>query len=163
MPEDFVWSQGRKLGGATFERLEGCWYGNDCKVYIVSTNGGRGQGQIWVYDPAAEAIALLFESPGKDVLDKPDHLTVSPRGGLVLCEDGGGDEFLHGLTTTGQIFTFAQNTVKLRGERNGLKGDFTGSEWAGPCYSPDGNWLFANIFDPGITVAITGPWKPGTL
>jgi hypothetical protein len=53
--------------------------------------------------------------------------------------------------------------VKLRGERNGLKGDFTSSEWSGPCYSPDGNWLFANIFDPGITVAITGPWKPGTL
>ena len=161
--EDFVWSQGRKLGAATFERLEGCWYGNDCKVYIVSTNGGRGQGQIWVYDPAAEAISLLFESPGKEVLNKPDHLTVSPRGGLVLCEDGGGDEFLHGLTTTGEIFTFAQNTVKLRGERNSLKGDFTSSEWSGPCYSPDGNWLFANIFDPGITVAITGPWKPGTL
>ena len=90
-------------------------------------------------------------------------VTVSPRGGLVLCEDGGGDEFLHGLTLDGQIFTFAQNNVTLRGERNGLTGDFTHSEWAGPCYSPDGKWLFANIFDPGITVAITGPWQSGAL
>jgi secreted PhoX family phosphatase len=162
-PDDFVWDQGRALGGATFARLEGCWYGNDRKIYIVSTDGGRGQGQIWVYDPGAETIALLFQSPGKDVLNKPDHITVSPRGGLVVCEDGGGDEFLQGLTVDGQIFRFAQNAVRLRGERNGLSGDFTGSEWAGPCYSPDGKWLFANIYDPGITVAITGPWQSGAL
>jgi secreted PhoX family phosphatase len=162
-PDDFVWDQGRAQGAATFARLEGCWYGNDRKIYIVSTDGGRGQGQIWIYDPAAETISLLFQSPGKDVLNKPDHITVSPRGGLVLCEDGGGDEFLHGLTSDGAIFRFAQNNVRLRGERNGIVGDFTGSEWAGPCYSPDGQWLFANIYDPGITVAITGPWQSGSL
>jgi secreted PhoX family phosphatase len=161
--DDFVRDQGRAQGAATFARLEGCWYGNDRKIYIVSTDGGRGEGQIWVYDPAAETISLLFQSPGKDVLSKPDHITVSPRGGLVLCEDGSGDEFLHGLTTDGQIFPFAQNTVRLRGERNRISGDFTGSEWAGPCYSPDGRWLFANIYDPGITVAITGPWQSGAL
>jgi secreted PhoX family phosphatase len=162
-PEDFVWRQGRTLGAATFQRLEGCWCGNDRKIYIVSTNGGRGQGQIWVYDPAVETIALMFQSPGKDVLNKPDHLTVSPRGGLVLCEDGGGDEFLHGLTTVGEIFAFAQNNVRLRGERNGLSGNFTDAEWSGPCYSPDGKWLFANIYSPGITFAITGPWESGAL
>jgi secreted PhoX family phosphatase len=162
-PEDFVWNQGRAQGAATFARLEGCWYGNDRKVYIVATNGGRGEGQIWVYDPAAETISLLFESPGKHVLNRPDHLTVSPRGGLVLCEDGGGDEFLHGLTVDGELFPFALNNVKLRGERNGLTGDFTSSEWAGPCFSPDGKWLFANLLDPGITVAITGPWQAGAL
>ena len=163
-PDDFVWKQGRALGAATFARLEGCWYGNDRRIYIVSTDGGgRGQGQIWTYDPAAETISLLFQSPGKEVLNKPDHITVSPRGGLVLCEDGGGEEFLHGLTVDGQIFRFAQNNVLLRGERNGLTGDFTNSEWAGPCYSPDGKWLFANIYNPGITVAITGPWHSGAL
>lgn len=160
--DDFVWAQGRAQGAATFARLEGCWYGN-AKVYLVATDGGIGQGQVWEYDPSAETISLLFESPGKHVLNRPDHLTVSPRGGIVLCEDGGGDEFLHGLTIDGRIFSFAQNNVKLRGERNGLSGDFTGAEWAGPCYSPDGKWLFANIFEPGITVAITGPWQAGAL
>jgi secreted PhoX family phosphatase len=81
----------------------------------------------------------------------------------VLCEDGSGDEYLHGLTMAGGIFPFAQNNVKLRGERNGLSGDFTSAEWAGPCYSPDGRWLFANIYKPGITVAMTGPWQTGAL
>ena len=160
--DDFVYKQGRAQGAAAFARLEGCWYGNG-RIYIVSTNGGIGCGQIWEYDPAAETISLLFQSPGKDVLEKPDHITVSPRGGIVLCEDGGGDEYLHGLTTDGEIFPFGMNNVKLRGERNGLAGDFTNSEWAGPCYSPDGKWLFVNILSPGITLAITGPWQAGAL
>jgi uncharacterized protein len=160
--DDFVFDQGRSQGAAAFARLEGCWYGNG-RVYIVSTDGGVGQGQIWEYNPAAETISLLFQSPGRHVLNKPDHITVSPRGGIVLCEDGDGDEFLHGLTTEGEIFPFALNNVKLRGERNGLTGDFTSGEWAGPCYSPDGKWLFANILSPGITLAITGPWQSGGL
>jgi hypothetical protein len=37
------------------------------------------------------------------------------------------------------------------------------SEWAGATYSPDGRWLFVNIQSPGITFAITGPWKAGAL
>lgn len=160
---NFVWLQGRALGAARFARLEGCWYGNDKKIYVVSTNGGIGQGQIWEYDPAAETIRLLFQSPGAAVLNAPDNICVSPRGGLVLCEDGGGEEFLHGLTVDGEIFPFAKNDAVLDGERNGIVGDFRGSEWAGACYSPDGKWLFASIQSPGITFAITGPWSSGAL
>ena len=163
IPGNFVWLQGRALGAARFARLEGCWYGNDKKIYIVSTSGGIGQGQIFEYDPAAETIRLLFQSPGAAVLNAPDNICVSPRGGLVLCEDGNGEEFLHGLTVNGEIFPFAKNNVVLNGERNGIVGDFRGSEWAGACYSPDGKWLFANLQSPGITVAITGPWKSGAL
>ena len=163
MPGNFVWSQGRAQGAATFARLEGCWYGNDAKVYVVSTNGGTGQGQIWEYDPTAETIRLLFQSPGAAVLNAPDNITVSPRGGLVLCEDGSGAEFVHGLTVRGEIFQFARNSVVLNGERNGIVGDFSGSEFAGACYSPDGDWLFVNIQSPGITFAITGPWRKGAL
>jgi uncharacterized protein len=163
MPGNFVWSQGRALGAATFARLEGCWYGNDRKIYVVSTSGGVTQGQVWEYDPASETIRLVFQSPGADVLNMPDNITVSPRGGLVLCEDGNGLEYLHGLTVDGEIFKFAQNNVILNGERNGIVGNFTGSEWAGACYSPDGRWLFVNIQSPGITFAITGPWMSGAL
>jgi uncharacterized protein len=162
-PGNFVWAQGRARGAATFARLEGCWYGNDAKIYVVSTSGGIGQGQVWEYDPQAEVIRLLFQSPGAAVLNAPDNITVSPRGGLVLCEDGSGQEFLHGLTVEGEIFRFAQNNIVLNGERNGLVGNFTGSEWAGACYSPDGRWLFANVQSPGITFAITGPWMSGAL
>jgi secreted PhoX family phosphatase len=163
MPGNFVWAQGRAQGAATFARLEGCWFGNDRKIYVVSTSGGIGQGQIWTYDPRRETISLLFQSPGAAVLNAPDNITVSPRGGLVLCEDGSGEEFLHGLTVGGEIFPFAKNDVVLNGERNGIVGDFRGSEWAGACYSPDGEWLFANLQSPGITFAITGPWRDGAL
>ena len=161
---NFVWSQGRAQGGATFARLEGCWYGQDGKIYVVSTSGGgSNRGQVWQYDPAEEQLRMLFQSPGPEVLNAPDNICVSPRGGIVLCEDGSGDEFLHGLTVDGQIFPFARNTVVLNGERNGISGDFRGSEWAGACYSPDGRWLFANIQSPGITFAIFGPWSAGAL
>jgi hypothetical protein len=27
-----------------------------------------------------------------------------------------------------------------------------------PCFSPDGKWLFVNLYKPAKTVAITGPW-----
>jgi secreted PhoX family phosphatase len=163
MPGNFVWAQGRAQGAATFARLEGCWFGNDRKIYVVSTNGGVGQGQIWVFDPKAQTMSLLFQSPGSAVLNAPDNITVSPRGGLVLCEDGSGEEFLHGLTVEGEIFQFAKNNVVLNGQRNGIIGDFRGSEFAGACYSPEGDWLFCNIQSPGITFAITGPWQDGAL
>ena len=163
MPGNFVWAQGRAQGAATFSRLEGAWFGNERRIYIVSTSGGVGQGQIWDYDPHNETISLLFQSPGAAVLNAPDNITVSPRGGLVLCEDGSGEEFMHGLTVNGEIFQFAKNNVVLNGERNGIAGDFRGSEWAGACYSPNGEWLFANIQSPGITFAITGPWQSGAL
>jgi secreted PhoX family phosphatase len=158
-----VFSQGFNAGGARFARLEGAWFGNG-RVYFVSTNGGNvAQGQIWEYDPAGDRLRLLFESPHADVLNAPDNLCVSPRGGLVLCEDGSGTEFMHGLTTDGQIFRFAQNNIVLNGERNGIAGNFTGSEFAGACYSPDGKWLFFNVQSPGITFALTGPWGSGGL
>jgi secreted PhoX family phosphatase len=163
MPSNFVWAQGQADGAATFARLEGCWYGNDGVIYIVSTNGGIGQGQIWEYDPRRERITLLFESPSAEVLNAPDNITVSPRGGLVLCEDGGGEEFVHGLTTDGEIFQFVKNNVVLNGERNGIVGNFAGSEFAGACYSHDAKWLFVNVQSPGITFAITGPWREGAL
>ena len=51
MPGNFVWAQGRAAGRRDLRRLEGCWYGNDAKIYVVSTSGGVSQGQIWEYDP----------------------------------------------------------------------------------------------------------------
>jgi uncharacterized protein len=159
-----VFRQGSDQGGARFGRLEGAWYGFG-RVYFVSTSGGNvGQGQIFEYDPRRDQIRLLFESPSSAVLNAPDNICVGPRGGLVLCEDGSGTEFVHGLTTDGTIFKFAQNNVDLRGNPvNGFGNDYRGSEFAGACYSPDGEWLFFNIQSPGITFAVTGPWREGAL
>ena len=159
-----VYSQGKAAGGSTFARLEGAWYGNGL-VYINSTSGGdAGLGQVWQYDPRNERLKLIFESPDVEVLSSPDNIATSPRGGLVLCEDGDYiPNRLHGMTPDGRLFLFAANNVVLDGQRNGITGDFRRSEWAGATFTADGEWLFVNIQNPGITFAITGPWDPRLL
>lgn len=166
--EQSVVQQGIAKGGAQFARLEGTWWGTKT-AYIVSTSGGPvRQGQVFEYDPRAEKLRVVIASPGAEVLNNPDNICVSPRGGIVLCEDGDESEYLHGLTRSGQIFPFAKNTVVI--PRDGMAGssvragDYTGSEWCGSAFEPKkGEWLFANIQTPGITVAITGPWDKGAL
>ncbi len=160
-----VYAQGAASGGAAFVKLEGAWWSNG-KAYFVSSSGGNaGQGQIWEYEPCSETLTMIFESPAAEVLNAPDNICASPRGGFILCEDGSGTEFLHGLTVDGNIFRFAQNNVDLRGPNSshGITGDFRGSEFAGATYSPDGRWLFVNVQSPGITFAITGPWRNRAL
>ncbi len=169
-----VFKQGYDAGGAIFRRLEGIWYFKG-KFYFSSTNGGdAGVGQIWLYDPVAETITLVYESPGIHDLDFPDNINVSPRGGIVICEDGAGKQFLRGLTPAGDIFDFARNI------HNDL-------EMAGTCFSPDGQTLFVNLYGLGavrtitpmgttlqfpvgaeanqkaLTLAIWGPWGTGLL
>ena len=160
--------QGQAKGAAVFKRLEGIWWGND-RAYVVSTSGGpKGQGQVFEYDPATETMKVLFASPDASVLNNPDNICVSPRGGIVLCEDGDSGEYLHGLTQDAEIFPFALNQVVIpQGGVPGKSvapGDYSGSEWCGSVFDPKaGNWLFANAQTPGITFAITGPWRTGSL
>ena len=156
-----VFVQGYDRGGARFSRLEGCWYG-DRSIYFHATDGGdAGRGQVWQYRPTkpdAGELTLVFESPSADVLDSPDNITVSPRGGIVICEDGLGEQFVRGLTRDGRIFDFAKNLVN-------------GDEFAGACFSPNGRTLFLNIMGAtvdagasrGMTFAIWGPWHEGAL
>ncbi len=162
------WTQARAKGAARISRGEGLWQGNGV-IYVVSTNGGPArQGQVFTYDPVAATFTCIYASPAADVLNAPDNICVSPRGGIVLCEDGSGREYLHGLTPAGEIFRFAENTVvlteALRAEKGYSRVDYSDSEWCGATFEPkNGNWLFVNIQSPGITIAITGPWRKGAL
>jgi secreted PhoX family phosphatase len=153
-----VFRQGSAKGGATFARLEGCWYG-DSSIYFHATSGGdAAAGQVWRYEPRQERLTLVFESPSTAILNHPDNITVSPRGGVVLCEDGAGVQHLRGLTPTGEIFDVATNVLNE-------------TEFAGACFSPDGRFLFVNIMGDttdagtraGRTLAISGPWERGAL
>jgi uncharacterized protein len=148
-----VFKQGLAGGGAIFTRLEGAWSG-DGSIFFNSTNGGAaGLGQVWKYKPRGHSggiLSLIFESPSADVLELPDNIVVTPGGGLILCEDGDGENFLRGLTQRGEIFDFALNVLN-------------DSEFAGSTFSPDGETLFVNIQTPGITLAIWGPWEKGAL
>ena len=148
-----VFNQGRAGGGATFARLEGAWYGSG-SVYFNATSGGDASlGQVWEYKPTGRAggqLVLVFESPSQDLLERPDNICFSPGGSLLLCEDGGGTDYLRGVTSKGQIFDFGRN-------------DLNGAEFAGATFAPDGQTLFVNIQTPGITFAITGPFDRGAL
>jgi secreted PhoX family phosphatase len=162
-----LYEQGLARGGATFSRLEGCFYGAG-RLYFHATNGGdAGFGQVWEYRPRRGdrgELRLLFESPSADVLNRPDNIVVSPRGGIVICEDNGERCYLRGLTRGGKIFDFAMN------QRDD-------GEFAGATFSPDGRTLFVNIQGDtrgpgaspsttrrlGRTLAIWGPWRRGAL
>ena len=182
-----TFQQGYAAGGALFNRLEGCWEDSG-SVYFVSTSGGdakngdvnadgyaEGFGQVWEYRPGRNggALRLVYESPSSRAMDSPDNLTVTPRGGLIVCEDDASDATdshplapgldqinrVIGLTKQGRAFEFAVNVLNT-------------SELAGCCFSPSGRTLFFNIFgralfaeDPieGMTCAVTGPWRDGPL
>jgi secreted PhoX family phosphatase len=154
-----VFEQGHGRGGAVFARLEGCfWHGGG--AWIVSTDGGdAGLGQVWWFDAAAGRLTLVYESKSAGALREPDNVSVSPRGAVVLCEDGDGPDRLRGLAQGRDagghprapgLFDIARN--------RGSDGEFAGCTW-----SPDGRWLFVNIQRPAATYAITGPWGRGPL
>ena len=121
------------------------------------------------YDPAREKLWMVFESPGPRHFSGPDNIVMSPRGALVICEDRlGGDktgQCVAGLTQQGEFFRFCQVNPDLHAEYAGhdLAATMVGSEWAGATFSRDGEWLFLNVYSPGFTVAITGPWSEGYL
>lgn len=186
--------QGRDAGALRFSRLEGIWHSpNDGLIYIVDTSAGvgddeedgivgqpgYGEGAVWTYDPANELLSCLWKSDNPVAGNNPDNITVSPRGGVLLCEDGGGvedafgrGERLMGLTPAGETYVFAKNNVALEASmvsRAGKSAEFIeaadhrDNEWAGATFDPTGRVLFVNIQTPGITFAITGPWERGLL
>ncbi|WP_306477554.1 PhoX family phosphatase [Methyloversatilis sp.] len=167
-----VVAQGLVQGASSISRGEGIWYGNGV-IYVCSTNGGAARkGQIFAYDPRRETFALVYESAGGvDDVDGPDNIAWSPRGSLILCEDGGGNpKELYGLTLDGTHFKFAQNNANFSATGFGahtrpsgvrFSSNSTGSEFVGATFHNE--WLFVGIQSPGITYAITGPWDNGAL
>jgi secreted PhoX family phosphatase len=180
-----VFNQGFALGGARFARLEGCWYGNGAVYFDATSGGNAGRGQVWEYRPDDDGgtLTLIFESSGAAELDSPDNLAVSPQGAILLCEDGGGQQFMRGVTLAGEIFDFAVNLQ-------------TDHEWAGATFAEaeprwndrkirganaplGGRWDRVTLFvnrqgqtggpnpptpgDEGLTFAIWGPWGDGAL
>ena len=183
-----TFNQGWGKGGSKFNRLEGCWE-DDSTIFFVSTSGGdapngdfnatddyqEGFGQVWAYRPGAGGgtLTLIYESPSGAEMDSPDNITVTPRGGLIACEDDASSAYvdshplapdlddvnrLIGLTQDGEAFEFAVNVL------NG--------SLAGACFSPGGRTLFVNLFGratfsadaiEGMTCAIRGPWRRGPL
>ncbi|GGX74944.1 alkaline phosphatase PhoX [Streptomyces fructofermentans] len=145
-------------------KLEGMWWG-DGGAYIVSSyarteSPGRHDGQVWFYDPGRRTLTLkvllgVNPDPAVDgAFDGPDNITVSPYGGLVIAEDGEGVSHLFGATDSGRTYPIARNELNI-----GTEDEPEFSEFTGVTFSPDGRTLYANIQDPGIMLAVKGPWK----
>jgi uncharacterized protein len=149
-------------------KFEGAWWGVEerCLFFVSSfarTTSGSVRdhdGQVWRYDPGRGTLRLEIvftrPSPGSDnpEFDAPDNICMSPYGGLMMCEDGIGDAYMLGTTRHGEVFHFARNRVNL-----GTPEEPSYGELSGVGFSADGRTMFFNIYEPGITFAVTGPWN----
>lgn len=158
-PNDDLRLRAFAAGAARFARTEGAWFGHSAVFFAATTGGAARKGQIWKYTPGpAEGTQREIDDPGvlelfaepndAALVDNCDNLTIAPWGDLVICEDACDkddvENFLVGVTPDGRFYKLARNT------RN--------TEFAGAVFSPDGQWLFVNLQEAGLTLAITGPW-----
>ena len=132
-------------------RGEGIWCAGD-EIFIASTDGGpESLGQVYRLDIGRKGnidrLTLIVQSESRGVLDSPDNLVVSPTGHLFIAEDGSAPNLIRVMNKNGRLTPFARNAL-----------DDGESEFAGPCFSPDGQWLFVNLQKAGLTLAINGPF-----
>ena len=139
-------------GAARFQRLEGCHFAGGA-FWFDDTSGGEARvGQVFRLIPSGDpsgggvdTLELFLEGDSKEQMDAPDNLYITPWGDVWLAEDGGDGNRMIGITPEGESYVFAYNRLN-------------DSEFAGPCFSPDGQTFFVNIQDPGHTFAIWGPF-----
>jgi len=139
-------AQGFNLGCAQFARVEGMT-AHGREIFFCCTNGGpETAGQVWKIDARRNELSLVVQPDDRSLLEGPDNLVVGPHGDLVVCEDGKSDDFVVGITPAGRLYPIARNA-------------HNDQELAGACFSADGETLFVNIQEPGVTIAIWGPWS----
>lgn len=156
-------------GAARFAVSEGIYFGVNAdgreEIFFCCASGGpRANGQIMRYLPSPREgchgeerqpghLELFLESTDPWAFKHCDNITMAPNGDLVICEESyvliaGRREWSHlrGVTPSGAVYDIARSR--------------TPSELAGVCFAPDGETMFVNVYEPGKTLAITGPWKP---
>jgi secreted PhoX family phosphatase len=151
------------------KKFEGV-FGTDEGVYVVNSYAESGtsdlpadavphDGMVWFYNYKSRTIQLVTYFPESTAADQgpaaryddynfdsPDNVTVTPWGSLVLAEDGNASSHVLSSTPGGPTYAIARNMLN-------------DSEFAGPAFTDDGKVLFVNLQTPGITFAITGPWR----
>ncbi|URN09218.1 PhoX family protein [Actinomadura madurae] len=152
-------------GGVTHaQKLEGCYWGGD-RVYFVSSfaktaEGSRADhfGQVWSYEPRHRRLTLVIVfGPDSDVQkpgESPDNICLAPQGGLMVCEDGGGAQHVYGVSRRRTVYPVARNR-----QNTGTESEPEWGEFAGVTFSPDNRTMYVNVYDPGTTFAVTGPWN----
>ena len=76
----------------------------------------------------------------------PDNICLAKNGDVYMAEDGlDGAQYVRGITPDGRVFDVARLA----------KGS---GELAGVCFSPGGEHLFVNVYEEGVSLAVTGPF-----
>jgi secreted PhoX family phosphatase len=161
------------------KKLEGAWSDGE-GFYFDSSYAHEGDvpagsvlhdGQIWYYHYRTGTLTLKAYFPyvaalhaggdpealrgsGVTYFDGPDNVHVTPWGGLVIAEDGDGDNHLVGWTAGTGAWPLARNDINA-----GTATAPVYNEWTGPTFSPDHRLLFANVQEPGHTFAISGDFN----
>ena len=132
-----------------FNRGEGVWYDSGT-VYFSTTGDNR----IWMLDVMNQALSILYDDDlfAQPILRGVDNITVSPRGDVLVAEDGD-DMQLVAITPTGDIEPVLQIVGPSR------------SEITGPAFDPSGKRLYfssqrgsTNTDDGGVTYELSGPF-----
>ena len=144
--------QAQAQGAAVLSRGEGMWSGPR-GIHLASTDGGPIQrGQIFHLDIARSGgkdhLSLVAQAEDDNTMANPDNITINPRGDVYVAEDGSPPNLVWQMKPSGEMLTVARNAL-----------NDGSSEFAGLCFSPDGNWMFANLQKEGLTLAIHGPFN----
>ena len=165
-PNNDLRHRGKAAGASWFARGEGIFFGQGELFFTCTSGGAKFDGQVLRYVPSAHEgqpgeadapgrLQLFVEASDERIMEMPDNIAISPFGHIIACEDKvGGTNYLRGVTPQGKVYTLGRNAETLAGSK--IRGQ---SELAGVCFSPDGSTLFVNIYNPGATLAIIGPWK----
>jgi secreted PhoX family phosphatase len=129
-----------------FSRLEGAFFQEGVFWFDDTSAGDKKLGRVYRYVPHTNTLELFYEGNDARQMEYPDNICCTPWGDLWFAEDGSGQDRIMGITPEGKVYPFAANRL-------------SGSELAGPTFSPDGNTLFVNIQSPGKTFAIWGPFQ----
>jgi secreted PhoX family phosphatase len=133
--------------GTSFNGGEGTWYA-DGKLWFTT----KGDNRVWELDCAANTIQVIYDdntSPNP-VLTGVDNIVGAASGDLFVAEDGGNMELVM-IEPGGAVSVFLRVLNQ------------SGSELAGPAFTPDGTRLLLSSqrggTGSGITYEITGPFR----
>ena len=130
---------------------EGIWYWRG--VLYFTTKGNK---KVWAYDARKNLIDVLFDRQlaQDSSLDAVDNVTISPRGDVLVCEDGGNMEI--GVITAARAVS---PLLRITGQDQ--------SEVCGVVFNPSGTRMYctsqrgggvAGVPGAGIVYEISGPF-----